>query len=297
MSHKKRNWSEYNKSLVNRGRLSVWVNQQDLCSGLVHNGKKGRPRYSDSFIYLALVLRNVYQLPFRALEGFFQEILELQGVHVASPNYTLFCKRMKHISLPKLSLKRPQHILIDATGIKVYGEGEWKRKIHGVGKRRQWLKIHAAIDATSQEVVSLEVTASNIHDSCVLPSLVSKSPRSVRKVFADGAYDGYYCRNYLAERSLETCIPPPKNAVLKQEKAFQERNDFLGLHQVLGGDERARALVKKLLGYHKRSLVETAFSRLKRIFSDRLKSKMIDNQIVEVNLKCWILNKMMRLAA
>ena len=208
------------------------------------------------------------------------------------PDYTLYSKRMKSLKLPILSKRRPCHLLVDASGVKVVGEGEWKVKVHGKGSRRKWVKIHIGVDERTQEVVALKVTNGHVSDSTIMEGLLDSAPRTVSKVSADGAYDGFPTRSLLYHRGIEGVIPPPVNAKSREEKEMQCRNEFLKIWKGLGGDELAKKLCKKLLGYHRRSLVETAFSRIKRLFGDRFRGRSLENCTVEAYLKCWILNQM-----
>ena len=186
MPRKKRNWSQYNRKLVNRGRISFWIDKDLAKNPFDEQRGKGRPRFSDAFLIAALCLRCVYSLSLRSLEGFLTDLMLLLGVDSPVPHYTLFSKRMKNLSLPQLSSRRPMHLLVDASGVKVLGEGEWKVKIHGKSSRRKWIKLHVSIDEKSQEVVAVKVTNSNVSDSAVLEELLDDGPKTAKKLSADG---------------------------------------------------------------------------------------------------------------
>lgn len=293
MSRDKRNWQEYNKSLINRGSLTIWIDP-NIAKEWVKQGKRGRPKFCSQVIKAGLILKTVYRLAYRALQGFFQSILKLMQLPNQVPHYSLFAKRAPEVAkeIPKLSQRKPIDLVIDSSGLKVYGEGEWKVKVHGTSKRRKWIKAHIAVDPKSQEIIAVEVTESSIGDSQVLPCLVERSPKSVKKVLADGAYNARSCRKYLHRRDIEGLIPPPLNACLSANPECEERNDALRFITGLGGDKAAKAIWKKLVGFHKRSLVETAFSSLKRLFGDRLSSLKMVNQATEVYVRCFVLNRM-----
>lgn len=293
MSYDKRNWQEYNKSLINRGSLTIWIDS-NIQKEWVQQGKRGRPKFCSQVIKAGLILKTVYRLAYRSLQGFFQSILQLMQLPHQVPHYSLFSKRAQEVAkeIPKLSQRKPLDLVIDSSGLKVYGEGEWKVKIHGASKRRKWIKAHIAVDPKSQEIVAVEVTESAIGDSKVLPTLVKQSPKSVQRVLADGAYDACACRKYLHNRGIKGLIPPALNGCLRSEQECEERNDALRIIIGLGGDKNAKAIWKKLVGFHKRSLVETAFSKLKRLFGDRLSSLKMVNQAMEVYVRCFVLNKM-----
>ncbi len=155
-------------------------------------GKKGRPKtYSGDAILLSLVLRSIYHLPLRALEGFITSIFQLMQSTLPVPCYTQICRRATHLgkSLAKLSDKTPTDIVFDSTGVKVYGEGEWKVRQHGKGKRRTWRKVHLAICPKSHEIIMSELTESIETDGKVCEKMITHLPESVKQVLADGAYD------------------------------------------------------------------------------------------------------------
>lgn len=292
MSHKKRNWPEYNKNLVNRGRITFWIDQDLVkCPFDAQNGR-GRPRFCDSFLLAALSLRSIYSLSLRSLQGFLTDLIPLLGMNCPTPHYSLFSKRMKNLTLPVLSRKKPTDLLIDASGVKVLGEGEWKVKVHGKGSRRKWIKLHVAIDERTQEVITFKVTDSNTADSKVLKELLAEAPSSVQTVFADGAYDGFPTRKLLHNLGIQGIIPPPDNATLRKEEEMASRNDFLRVWRILGNDPLAKKITKKLFNYHRRSLAETAFSRLKKLFTGRFQSQTWENLCAEAHIKFWVLNKM-----
>jgi hypothetical protein len=295
-SHAKRNWSKYNKSLINRGSINIWIEEAVQKEWVSKQKKRGRPAFSTNVIEIGWILKIVYRLSLRALQGFLESVLNFLKLSLKVPNYTLFSKRAHELShIPKkLSCRRPTDLVIDASGVKVYGEGEWKVKIHGASKHRKWLKLHVGMDPVSQEVISIEVTDGNVADSKMLKSLVEKAPKSVQKVIADGAYDRKGCRDFLQEKSIQAHIPPAVNA--RPKPGEEEKNNSIEIIQGLGGGKEGKSLWKKLTGYHIRSLVETVFSRLKRLFGDRLKCRKVENQKVEANLSFYVLNRMVRLS-
>lgn len=290
----KRSWSEYNRKLVNRGSITFWINKECLNSWINKTGKRGRPSFSPVVIQAGWVLKTVYNLPLRSLEGFFGSLLIILQLEAKVPHYSLFCKRAKEAAaeLPKLSNKRPSEMIIDSSGFKILGEGEWKVKIHGSEKRRGWIKLHIGIDPKTQEIIVMEVTDDKVADSAVFPMLIDKAPKTIQKAFADGAYDRVNCRKTLLDRGIQDCIPPRRKGKIRAEKGLEERNVALQIIRGFGGDEEAFDLWKKLVGYHRRSLVETAFSRIKRLFGERLANKTFGNLEAETIFRCHVLNRM-----
>jgi Transposase DDE domain len=292
---RKRNWRQYNKNLVQRGSLSFLIDPKCLKHLMPKECKSaGRPQaFSDQLILILLMIKIHFKLPYRMLEGFTKYILN--GIKL--PTYSLICKRASklNLNLPKLSAKKPHTIIIDASGIKVLGEGEWKVKVHGKGRPRKWIKLHLAIDANTQEIVAELTTESDIGDSTAFPCLFAQVNHRVDKVLADGAYDSGDIRDLIKQQGGRALIPPPKNGVCNGLDA--DRDQAVLNIRALGSDKIARSIWGKLTGYSRRVLVETTFSRYKRMFGERAFSRTHERQVVENRLKCLLLNKMIRTAA
>ncbi len=154
-----RNWSEYNKGLVARGSLFVWFNKGHILS---EQGAHGNRAYSDMLILCALTMKQLFNLPFRATEGFLGSLIKLNQLELPTPDHTTLCRRAKtlKVDLGVKSTGKPRHILIDSTGVQVLGEGEWKRLKHGESRCQVWKKLHIALDANSLDIVGLDVTDS-----------------------------------------------------------------------------------------------------------------------------------------
>ena len=288
-----RNWRKYNASLVQRGSLTFFCDPKVLRSlrrARKVQGATGRPAFHPQLILFLLLLKLAYRLSYRACEGMAQHLFGQHKIQV--PSYSTLCRRMRTLSdqLPSLSKRRPNIALLDASGFKIEGEGEWTVKIHGKSKRRAWVKVHLSVDCRSGEVIDMIVTPSNVSDVRVGVQLLKRMPRTVKEIYADGAYDGDDFRRLAYEKDITPTVPPPKNAKLRTESHQASRNDALRVIQVLGGDRVARCLWGKLTGYCHRVKVESAFSRLKRLFGERLFSRRFDAITVEVWLKALLSN-------
>ena len=295
-NHAKRDWRIYNRNLVNRGSITLWISEECLHSWVSKSGKRGRPKFSTAVIQAGLIMKAVYHLPLRALQGFLRSILNLLQADLKSPHYSLFCKRAKEAAelLPKLSTRKPLELAIDSSGLKISGEGEWKVKIHGKEKRRGWIKLHMGVDPKSGEIIAIDVTNEKTADNQAFPRILKDSPKSLKKVYADGAYDRRNCRKALSEAGIQECILPQKNGRIRHEPFFEARNDALRIIRGFGGGPDGADLWKKFSGYHRRSLAETLFSRFKRLLGDHLASKKFSNLQAETLFKCHVLNKMLR---
>lgn len=296
---RKRNWRHYNKALVQRGSLTFLIDPKHLNSLFPKKQKKrGRPlEFTNALIELLLMIKIHHKLTYRALEGFTRSLFVLMKSVLQVPTYSLTCKRAKTLQfhLPKLSNRRPSTIIVDATGIKVLGEGEWKVKIHGKDKPRKWIKLHVAIDANTQEIVGEVSTEASVGDGTAFFSVFEQIKHRVHTVIGDGSYDGRAIREAIKQRRGRSLVPPPKHAVYSGEDSDRDRaiRDI----QALGGDLVAKSIWGKFSGYSRRALVETTFSRYKKLFGDRAFSRTYERQVVENRLKCVLLNKMMRVAA
>ena len=196
------NWKQYNQALVNRGSLTFWVDEAAVKAWYCHEHHGGRGRgfsYSDVAIETALMVKGIFNLSLRALEGFLNSLFTLMNVPLISPDYTSISKRAKTVNVKYRNPSRGPitHVVVDATGLKVFGEGEWKTRKHGSEKRRTWRKLHLAIDASTHEVVAAEVSLVSVGDNEVLPTLLNPLRRKIMQITADGAYDTKGCYQLL----------------------------------------------------------------------------------------------------
>jgi transposase len=296
------NWSEYNRALIERGSITVWIEEEAIQKWFSNSspGRAGRPEtYSEESMLMLLVLRERFCLTLRALEGFVKSIFSLMSLGLPVPSYTQICRRAKtlHKKVERLSQKGVRHLIFDSTGLKVYGEGEWKVKVHGKSKRRTWRKFHIGIDAETQDIVLQELTGNNTGDAEVANRLIKSFKGKLKTVRADGAYDARHLREEICRKKGRSIIPPPRNAVYKGAPEGWERERDASIAEIygLGNDEEARKLWKRLHGYYKRSLVETTMFRIKRMLGERLKARHIDNQRTECFCKSLVINKMNKL--
>ena len=297
-SYRVRNWKEYNQSLVNRGNITLWLDDEAVKCWVPEKKKQsGRPfQYSQIAIETALTIRYVFNLPLRATEGFLTSIFSLLKLQLPVPDYTLLCKQGKKSPQPEDS-KHVTDIVVDATGVKVFGEGEWKVKQYGRSKKRKWRKFHIELDPKTGEVVVHEATKSGAHDSKVGCRLINQLEK-VGAAYGDGAYDTRAFYRAVASKGGQVIVPPRRGAVINENPIdapqLLARNrsvlEILGL----GGDDLARSVWKKLKGYHIRSLVETWFSRFKRMLGGSLRSHREANQNAELAYKVKIMNRLTR---
>lgn len=293
-TYRVKNWKAYNRSLVNRGNLTIWIDEEAVANWFNHRrtGQRGRPKtYSDVAIECALRLRQLFKLPLRATQGFLEGLIHMMGFNLEAPCYCTLSRRASclDVDLERLDPTKAVHMVIDAIGLKVYGEGEWHMRTHGKSKRRTWRKLHIAIDRDSHEIISVLLTESNVHDSKATSGLLDQV-RQIKSVTADKGYDNCNAYDPIAQRKARAIIPPRSGAALKKKKPSWgdvERNRNILEKRFLGKD-----LWKSASGYSQRSLIETAIGRYKQIIGPRLHAKNLINQQTEVRISAKILNRM-----
>jgi len=251
------------------------------------------PTYSDAAILCALSLKVIFQLPLRAIEGLLKSLVELMGLSIKVPDYTTLSRRQAklQVKMPSLIPNEPRHVVIDSTGLKIFGEGEWKVRQHGYAKRRTWRKLHLAIDEKTQEIVASGLTPSDVQDNQELGKLIEPVDEAIEQVSLDGAYDTFECHKAILERGANPVIPPRKNAVENTEEP--QNPEISSRNQIVRKvEEPGRKVWKQESGYHRRSLAETAMFRIKTLFGSQLKSRLFENQVVEAFVRCVVLNRM-----
>lgn len=295
-----RNWSEYNAGLKQRGSLTFWISEEVIDTWLnpTSRGKRGASRtYSDLAITTFATLKAVYQKAGRQTQGFIESVFALMGLKLIVPDHSTVSRRLSQlsVSLPVMPKTGSRHLVVDSTGIKVYGEGEWKTRIHGISKRRTWRKLHLGIDEETGEILSAVVTTNDVHDGEVLIDILDGIDAELDQVTADGAYDHKHCYDEIVDRDANAVIPPRKDAKIWEHgnlktppHARDENLRYIRKH--------GRKKWKRESQYHQRSLAETTMGRHKREFGGVVSSRTFDNQAVELFIQCAALNRMIQIA-
>ncbi len=289
-------WKSYNRNLISRGQITFWLSEEALSKWIapVSHKRGGQTFYSNTAIDVLSVIRFRYQLTLRSTQGFAESLMTLMGVSLPVPNYTTLCRRLS--SLPaqlkaKISQKENLHVVVDSTGLKVYGEGEWKVRQHGYSKRRTWLKLHLAIDSSNNQILSSALSTNDFKDNQLLPDLIEKIDEDIAQVSADGAYDAENCYEQARKKNFFPAFPPRRGS-----KIHRHGNKF-GPKDLRDENVReVRSLGRKgwkaAVNYHQRSLAETAMFRFKVILGEKLSSREFQRQAAEAFIKCRILNMM-----
>ena len=295
------NCAPYDESLRRRGDLTVWISEDALAvwSAPRRTTPGGQPVYSDLAIEMCLTLRMVFKQPLRQTEGLMRSISKLMGVDIAVPHFTTMSRRSNRLSLPPKTASKttkPVQLVVDSTGLKIFGEGEWLEEKHKTkGKRRAWRKLHLGLDLVSGEIVCSDLTTDDIGDPTALPGLLDQIDGPVEKFLADGAYDGEPTVMALTDRFgplIEVTIPPPKNAVLSPDAS---RNPSIRDRHIAEIEADGRMAWQKSSGYNQRSRIETQISRWKAVIESKLKARSFENQKTEAKIGVRILNRMTEL--
>lgn len=212
-----RNWREYNRALINRGRLTVWFDEHAIAVWRHTEPATGpgAPRlYADPAIECALVFKALYYLSLRAAQGFLSSVVGLMKLPLPIPDYSTVSRRQGalQVLLAALPQSGPRHAVIDATRLRVYGAGEWRVWKYRVGRRRTWRELHLGIDETTKEIVAVELTGICVHDSQPLPALLDQIPDPIGQVSVDGAYDTRTCYEAVLQRQATPTFAPRRTA-------------------------------------------------------------------------------------
>ena len=223
-TYQTKNWAAYNRALKQRGSLSLWFGAA-MNRGAAPSVKQGRQQaYSDAAIQTCLTIKVLFGLSLRQATSFVESLLKLIGLNWPVPDFSTLCRRQKTLSvaIPYQGSAGPLHHLIDTTGIKVKGEGEWNARKHGGLKRRLWRKIHIGIDEETLEIRAIETTSSRIGDAPVFPDLLNQIPpdEEIRSAPADGAYDTRKCPDAIAARTAHAVITPRKKRSAVEARIF-----------------------------------------------------------------------------
>ena len=188
-----RNWREYQRGLRSRGDVTIWLSEEAIAAWTPpKNGLRGGQRqYSNLAILTALTLRVISRLPLRQTEGFLDSLLSLMGLDLKAPDHTTLSRRNRIVEVPPLTRAHdgPIYLIVDSTGLKILGSGEWNaHKYKASKKRRDWRKLHIGVDDEGF-IVAAELTASSGDDASALPDLLDQIEDPIRRFTADGAYD------------------------------------------------------------------------------------------------------------
>lgn len=297
MTFKVRNWAAYEAGLRRRGSLTLWVTEEAAADWKAprRSTRGGQAHYSDLAIETGMMLRLAFHLALRQTEGLMASIFELMGVALVAPDHSTLSRRARNLASISKGCRVPDgpvHVLIDSTGLKVFGAGEWLQEKHGVRARRSWRKLHLAVDAETGTIVADALTANDVGDPSQVAPLLDQIDGKIASVMADGAYDGAPTYEVVAVHGadIEVIIPPPVTAVPSAEAA---NNPTQRDNHIASIAERGRLGWQKETGYGRRALVETTMGRYKAIIGPCLRARSFAGQKAEAAIGVAVLNRML----
>jgi hypothetical protein len=295
-----KNWAEYEKSLRARGDITVWVNSDVVKAWTpLQNGKRGAQKvYSDLVVKVMLTLRLLFHLPLRQTEGFLESILNLMGLDLPCPDHTTLSRRNQSVEVCKQLAGLPPgpvSFIVDSTGLKVCGQGEWHSKKHGKKQRRKWMKLHIGVDEKGW-ILTSKITDGDEQDPGQIPDLLNQFDGVIDTFVGDGIYDQAGVYKFVKAHSPKATIviPPRKNSIVSTDHpdSKTQRDGHIKCIQ-----ESDHFKWKRTSGYYKQSHAENTIARYKTIFGGGLHAKRKDSQEKEIKIACGLLNRMTSLGS
>lgn len=289
------NWAAYDAALRRRGDLTVWVTPEAIAAWAPPaTGRRGRQaHYSDVAIEAGLMLRLAFGRPWRQTEGLLGSLMRLLGLTLPVPDHTTFSRRTVGLEVAAALARTdgPVSVVIDSTGLKVFGKGEWRLEKHGGQACRSWRKLHLAVDPDTGEILASELTSNEEGDASLVGPLLDQIARPIGTVLADGAYDGEPVYRAVAAHSPEAeVIIPPRSSAVASEAAGSTPSQRDCHIQLIS--EHGRLGWQRAVRYGRRSLGEVAMMRYKQLIGRSLRARSLPAQKVEAAVACKVMNIM-----
>ncbi|NKL25023.1 IS5 family transposase [Rhizobium leguminosarum] len=298
MNFRVTNWPEYEAGLRRRGSLTLWMTPEALARWHAPRRKTrgGQPRYSDLAIETALTLGCVFGMRLRQTEGLMNSVFDLMGLEIPVPDHTTLSRRAQTWKLPAQRNPPlpdgPLHVLVDSTGLKVYGAGQWLEEKHGARSRRNWRKFHLAVDANSGEIIAHRLTDQGTDDPSQVEPLLSQIDGEIDQFTADGAYDGKPTYQTVLQHSATANVVIPPRSTAVESNGDTGPPDQRDKH-IAAIAKDGRLQWQAATGYGKRARIETAIGRYKGLIGRRVRARSFATQQTEVAIACIVLNRML----
>jgi len=294
------NWPAYDASLRQRGSLTVWFTDEAVAAWAAEprTSRGGQPWYSPLAILTALTVRAVFHLAYRQAEGLIGSIVGLLGLSLRVPDHTTLSRRAATLDVPRPrnvgAGGGPMHLLVDSTGLKLCGKGEWLLEKHGTKTRRSWRMLHLGVDAGSGRIVASTLTSKDADDASQVDPLLDQVAGSVASFTADGAYDQDRVYAGVAERHREAAVVvPPRATAVPSDTADSAPTQRDGHLQHIARHGRMAWQIAS--GYNKRARVEATMNRWKQVIGDELRAHTDGSRATEVAVAVHALNRMLEL--
>src|SRR3954451_18507279 len=309
------NWREYDESLRRRGSLTVWFSDEavEAWKAERRTSRGGQPEYSDLAMLTGLTVKAVFRLAYGQTAARIGSVIGWLGLDLAVPDHSTLCRRAETLEGPRPKPRgagagtgadddaggadggaEPLHLLVDRTGLKLIGAGEWLVEKHGTKRRRSWRKMHLGVDADTGRIVAATLTDRDEDDAAQLGPLLDQVADPVASVTADGAYDQDRVYADVAERhpDADVIVPPRSTAVPSATAETAPTRRDRHLHLIA---ETGRMGWQKASGYNARARAEATIRRFKRVIGDGLRSRTDQRQAAEMDVAVQVLNRMLEL--
>ena len=289
--YKVTNWPAYNNALRKRGDFTVYFTEEAIAEWHPpKTGSRGSPqKYSVLAIETSLMIRQVFRLPLRQTQGFMNSLITALDIAITIPDFSSLSKRS--VALPRHKLTQElapgSIVIVDSTGLKVYGKDEWHQEKHDIAARRTWRKLHLAIDENHQ-IIACELTTPETGDPTAVPDLLTQIDTPIDTFIADGAYDGEPVSQAVLDKhpAAKVVVPPHKTGVCSPAGNTQRDQHIRDIEQ------HGRIAWQKKTEYGLRNHVELAMQRYKRIFGNTMKARKQPQQKSEAWASAVALNRM-----
>jgi len=294
------NWPAYDASLRQRGSLTIWFTDEAIAAWAAEarTTRGGQSRYSPLAILTALTLRAVFRLAYRQAEGLIGSIVSLLGLSLGVPDHTTLSRRSATLDVPRPGNagvdvgSEPMHLLVDSTGLKLCGKGEWLLEKHGTATRRSWRALHLGVDAGTGRIVAATLTSKDVDDASQAGPLLDQG--AVASFTGDGGYDQDRVYDSVAERHPEAAVVvPPRATAVPSDTAETTPTQRDGHLQHIA--EHGRMAWQNASGYNKRARIEATMNRWKQVIGDELRAHTDERRATEVAVAVHALNRMLEL--
>jgi Transposase DDE domain len=300
-----KSWHDYNESLIERGRVLIdvtFLKSSNKEIKKMNIGKVGAPfQYSDSYIQFLAFLKIGFKIPYRMVQGIVRGLSDYVRI-VEEIHFTHIRRRMIRVkpSILKMNFgnddndddvkEEPITLIVDSSGLTISRKGHYIEQ-KWVRKKKEFVKLHIAVDAKSKKVVSFRITKGNVHDAKRFYPLVKEVAEKydIEKVYADKAHDNRRNFNLLDQLDVEPAIEIRNNASTRSGGCHLRREEVL-LMKKLGYEGW-----KRIKDSGKRWIAEIVFSSIKRVLGEDLLSRKFSTQKVEAGLKVMLYNKFINL--
>jgi Transposase DDE domain len=291
------NWSEYDAALRQRGSLTVWLTDGAIAAWQAEprTSRGGQRRYSELAIATALTFRAVFRLGLRQTEGRIGSVVRLLGLDLSVPDHSTLSRREEKLELMRFACSTaPIHLLVDSTGLKLCGAGEWLIEKHGTSRRKSWRKLHIGVDADTGQIVAAALTTNDVDDASQVGVLVDQTGSPIASFIGDGAYDQDAVYSDVAARhpDAHVVVPPRATAVLSSESSTAPTQRDRHLQTIA---KHGRMQWQKDSGYNRRAKVEASIGRYKQVIGDGLRFRRDNRRATEVAISVTVMNRMLML--